>query len=51
MRFDPHCFSCLSKSMSGHLPPARICPFEKLHPSLLVQDDEYFMKLAYNQAS
>ena len=36
--------------MSGPHPPARICPFEKLHPSLLLQDDEYFMKLAYNQA-
>src|SRR5471032_1716406 len=35
--------------MSAH-PPARICPFEKLHPSLLLRDDEYFMKLAYNQA-
>ncbi len=36
--------------MSKGPPLARICPFEKLHPSLLVQDDEYFMKLAYNQA-
>jgi tRNA(adenine34) deaminase len=36
--------------MSEHLPPVRICPFEKLHPSLLLRDDEFFMKLAYNQA-
>ncbi|MDX2108768.1 MAG: nucleoside deaminase [Verrucomicrobiota bacterium] len=27
-----------------------ICPFPKLYPSELVRDDEYFMKLAYNQA-
>lgn len=26
------------------------CPFEKLYPSQLVRDDEFFMKLAYNQA-
>jgi tRNA(adenine34) deaminase len=36
--------------MSEPRPPSRICPFEKLHPSLLTLDDEYFMKLAYNQA-
>ena len=27
-----------------------LCPFEKLHPSLLAIDDAYFMSLAYNQA-
>jgi tRNA(adenine34) deaminase len=27
-----------------------ICPFEKLHPSLLSMDETYFMSLAYNQA-
>ncbi|MBP3358749.1 MAG: nucleoside deaminase [Opitutales bacterium] len=26
------------------------CPFEPLFPSYLVRDDEFFMKLAYNQA-
>lgn len=26
------------------------CPFEKIFPSRLVQDDESFMKLAYNRA-
>lgn len=26
------------------------CPFEKLHPSQLNRDDEFFMKLAYNLA-
>tara|TARA_B100000959_G_C14537094_1_gene441996 strand:+ start:25 stop:576 length:552 start_codon:yes stop_codon:yes gene_type:complete len=26
------------------------CPFEKLHPSQLQRDDEFFMKLAFNQA-
>ena len=26
------------------------CPFEKLHPSQLLRDDEFFMKLAFNQA-
>jgi tRNA(adenine34) deaminase len=26
------------------------CPFEPLFPSYLVHDDEFFMKLAYNQA-
>ncbi len=26
------------------------CPFEKLHPSQLSRDDEFFMKLAFNQA-
>lgn len=26
------------------------CPFQKLHPSQLVRDDEFFMKMAYNQA-
>lgn len=26
------------------------CPFPKLHPSALQQDDAYFMALAYNQA-
>ena len=26
------------------------CPFEKLYPSQLMRDDEFFMKLAYNQA-
>jgi tRNA(adenine34) deaminase len=30
--------------------PARVCPFEKLFPSQLARDDEFFMKLAYNQA-
>lgn len=29
------------------IPP---CPFEPLHPSFLQRDDEFFMKLAYNQA-
>lgn len=27
-----------------------VCPFPKLSPSLLHQNDEYFMSLAYNQA-
>jgi tRNA(adenine34) deaminase len=31
-------------------PGRRPCPFEKLHPSQLTRDDEFFMKLAYNQA-
>ncbi|MDR2512278.1 MAG: nucleoside deaminase [Puniceicoccales bacterium] len=26
------------------------CPFEKLHPSVLVRDDAFYMALAYNQA-
>ncbi len=26
------------------------CPFAKLHPSQLLRDDEFFMKLAFNQA-
>lgn len=26
------------------------CPFAPLHPSYLMRDDEFFMKLAYNQA-
>jgi len=26
------------------------CPFEPLHPSYLNRDDEFFMKIAYNQA-
>ncbi len=28
----------------------RDCPFEKMFPSQLARDDEFFMKLAYNQA-
>jgi tRNA(adenine34) deaminase len=28
----------------------RACPFEKLFPSQLARDEEFFMKLAYNQA-
>jgi tRNA(adenine34) deaminase len=30
--------------------PVRPCPFDKLFPSQLVRDDEFYMKLAYNQA-
>ncbi len=30
--------------------PLSLCPFEKQHPSLLKKDDEYYMKLAFNQA-
>lgn len=26
------------------------CPFEKQYPSQLIRDDEFFMKMAYNQA-
>jgi len=26
------------------------CPFEKIHPSQLHRDDEFFMKMAYNKA-
>lgn len=26
------------------------CPFDKLHPSQLNRDDEFFMKMAYNKA-
>lgn len=37
------------KSNSG-LSPAMPCPFQKMHPSELQRDDEYYMKLAYNQA-
>ncbi len=36
--------------MEPALRPARPCPFEKMFPSQLLRDDEFFMKLAYNQA-
>ena len=29
---------------------AHPCPFAKLHPSQLLHNDEFFMKLAFNQA-
>ena len=33
--------------MNKSVPP---CPFSPMHPSFLAKDDEFFMKLAYNQA-
>ena len=40
----------MSKKSNSDLSTAIPCPFEKIHPSELLRDDEYYMKLAYNQA-
>ncbi len=40
----------MSEKSNSSLSPAMPCPFEKIHPSELQRDDEYYMKLAYNQA-
>jgi tRNA(adenine34) deaminase len=36
--------------MDPNRPPPLPCPFEKVHPSQLRRDDEFYMWLAYNQA-
>ena len=40
----------MTKKSNSGLSPTMSCPFQKMYPSELQRDDEYYMKLAYNQA-